>query len=66
MLREIWTQRHLHGALFRIEHVLSRESLNSSHASSRDRKHAFEQDFRGGGLARERERGIFIFIKFSI
>ena len=28
--------------------------LNSSHASSRDRKHASERDFRGRGLATKR------------
>ena len=39
--------------------------LNSSHASSRDPKHASERDFRGGGLARGQDTQIFIFIEFS-
>ena len=42
-----------------------RALLNSSHASSRDIKHASERDFRGGGLA-TRHTQIFIFIEFSL
>ena len=40
--------------------------LNSSHASSRDRKHASERDFRGGGLATHTDGQIFTFIEFSV
>ena len=35
--------------------------LNSSHASSRDRKYASERDFRGGGLARQTQTFLFLF-----
>ena len=34
--------------------------LNSSHASSRDRKNASERDFRGGGLATHGHRFLFL------
>ena len=33
--------------------------LNSSHASSRDRKYASERDFRGGGLATQTHKFLF-------
>ena len=55
-MNQIWP--YLYAKIY--ENAMIFESLNSSHASSRDMKHASERDFRGGGLATDRHGFLFL------